>query len=434
MQRLVLKQALFLAFLAGALFLLLGFVIVYNARSEPAPAHSVGLAWERFDIIVDYEDEEETVNRRLNRTRNRTDGEVRYNRVEGLYLGMKVRKDTYRSRMRTRPLLFGGWGYAFKAKEFQYQIGLEKGFFDSYRLAFGAEHHRRIDTPDRWIVPDEENSLAAFFLCEDFHDFYKSEGWTAWISQDFARIGEVSIVYQLDQADSVAKNTNWSLFGGKKRFRANPAMDAGEFRSIGFRAVLDTRNSTKRTTHGWYIQAEGERAGRGLGGQFEYDRILVDARRYQPLGFGEGIDIRLRFGTSHGLLPWQKSFHLGGLSSLRGFEYKAFPYGWVSRGGNRMVLAQVEYRMGSENLPDGIDFGLLEHFNLILFNDAGWVENAGPDAWFADGFDGLSLHTLKHDVGIALANRSGSVRFEIARRTDTGHKPYTLSFRINRPF
>ena len=211
-------------------------------------------------------------------------------------------------------------------------------------------------------------------------------------------------------------------------------MDAGELQTVVGRFVFDTRNSERRTTRGWYIQLEAEHAGDGLGGNFTFDRLLADIRRYQPLGFGEGIDLRIRVGTAHGQLPWQRTFHLGGISTLRGFPYKTYPDGRQNPGGNRMVLAQVEYRMGESEIPDALGLWIINFFNFILFFDAGWVMDVGPDVGLFQGFDDLTWSSLKTDVGIALSNRSGNVRFEVARRLDTGHKPFTFVFRINRSF
>ncbi len=99
-----------------------------------------------------------------------------------------------------------------------------------------------------------------------------------------------------------------------------------------------------------------------------------------------------------------------------------------------MVLAQAEYRLGTREIPEEMYLWILEHFNIILFVDVGWVGSVDTEASLFDGFDGLSWSSLKSDVGIALANRSGSVRFQVARRTDTGKKPFIFSFRISRPF
>ena len=61
-----------------------------------------------------------------------------------------------------------------------------------------------------------------------------------------------------------------------------------------------------------------ERAGGGLSGDAEFKRYLGDLRRYQPVGRGTRVDMRLRIGTAYGRLPSQFLYDLGGLSTLRG--------------------------------------------------------------------------------------------------------------------
>ena len=423
MQRVILKQVLFLVLLAISLVMVMGIVICTNAQAQGLKMDF----WQDWDWDEDWDEDWGGGSRLV--------PDIRYNRVEGVFLGMRVKEDYWRRRHPRRPFVYGSLGYAFKSKEFQYKIGVEKGFMDEYRLAFGGEYHRLVDTSDRWLLPDMENSLAAFFLKEDFHDFYLSEGGSFYVSQNFTRDITLKAAYHFDSIDSLEKETDWALFGGKKKFRDNPPMYEGEIQSIVGKLVIDTRNSEKRTTRGWYVQVEGEYGGGDLGGDFEFDRMVIDVRRYQPLGFGEGLDFRLRVGAAKGdTLPWQRSFHLGGISTLRGFGYKAYPNGPMEPGGNRMILAQLEYRMGPQDLPDELDWGLLEHFNLILFIDAGWVGFADSDAGLFNGFDGLTWSDFKSDVGVALANRSGNIRFQLARRTDTSEKPWAFMFRIHRPF
>ena len=433
MQQNDLRQVLFLLFLTLVLVFLMGFWIATSAKAETPSANFLPnrLTWSAADSEDEFD--EDFPSRRWRR-RDRWEPEVRYNRVEGVYLGMKLNRDRGRRWYPSRPTLYGFAGYAFAANDMQYQIGLEKGFFDEFRLAFGGEYHHRITTPDLWIMPEEENSLAAFLIKEDFHDFYLTEGWSGYVTQNFTPALKISAGYQTDELKHEDRHARWSLFGGKKRFRENPVMDEGRNNVVSGRLVIDTRNSVKRTTRGWYILVEAERADDGLGGDFTYDRVVADLRRFQPLGFGEGVDLRIRVGTGQGRLPWQKSYYLGGVSTLRGFRYKAFPNGWEEPGANRMVLAQLEYRLGREELPDMMDIGLLDNFNLILFTDAGWTANVDTTFGPTEGFKELSIGRLKHDVGIALANRDGNVRFEVARRTDTSEKPYTFWFRISRPF
>ncbi len=365
---------------------------------------------------------------------DRTSALVRYNRVEGLLLGVKMNRDYWRQRRPLSAILFGQLGYALSAKELEYQIGLEQGFSQASRLGLGAEYHRFIDTPDNWFINESENYLAAFLLKEDFHDYYLREGGSVYLNQEIGDYIELDFGYHFEQFDSVEKNTNWALFGGKKDFPENPAMAAGELRSLRGGVVFDTRSDLRRTPNGLYLQLDYEHAGDNMGGDFTFDRFLIDLRRYLTFGFDQGVDIRLLVGTSHGLLPWQRSYQLGGIGTLRGYGYKEISGGRMTPGGNRMILGQLEYRMGEGNLPHWIDLGLFELFNLMIFADAGWVGNAPVDTGLLKGFDGLEWGVFKSDVGLALANRSGSVRFEVARRTDRSDKPFRFFFRVRRTF
>lgn len=429
MQGIIVKRFGFLVFLAVTV--IIGFILI--APTTVKAQLSVGDYLSYFDNSDDdwdWEDDWDDEWYDLDKIKH----DIRYNRVEGLYVGATINKEYWRKELPGYPFVFGGVGFAFSEKLFEYQLGLEKGFFKDNYFAFGGELHLQMDTPDRWRIPQWENSLAAFLLKEDFHDYYQREGFSGYVIQHFTDIVKLKASYFIESYDSTEKNTNWSLFGGKKKFRENPPMDAGELRSIKAELVLDTRNSKSSPTKGWFIQFEGEHAGSSLKGDFNFDRFLLDLRRYQPLGFSDAIDFRVRVGSSKGNLPWQKSYHLGGISTLRGYDYKAFPHGVDFTGGNRMILGQLEYRLGMEDYPDEIGLGLLNNFHLILFVDTGWVGFADTDANFYQGFKSLKWSDLKTDIGFALSNSSGNIRFQIAKRTDIGEKDFRFSFRVSRPF
>ncbi|MBN2105683.1 BamA/TamA family outer membrane protein [bacterium] len=439
MQLSLIRTILFYVFAAALIFLLIGFIAAPLVKaSTPESSNTVLFHcmpsldfWNNSDDDWDddwdndWDDDWEE---------NRTDADIRYNRVEGLHMGMKLKRDYLKLEYPDQSYLFGSWGYSFGAKEFQYQIGLEKGFMDEFRMAFGGEYHRVIDTPDRWIIGDLENSLAALLLREDFRDYYLKEGGSGYFEQYLTRNVCIQIGYHHDRLDSVKKNSNWALFGGKKKFRSNPPMNAGDLESIQASFCYDTRNSKKHPKRGWYIQINGERALPDAGSDFNFDYILADLRRYQPLGYGEGVDFRIRAGSGTRDLPWHRSFHLGGVSTLRGFRYKIFPNGPMEIGGNRMLLGQVEFRVGSDPVSNVFNLDVFDLNQYILFADAGWVGQTDPDRDLLEGFGGLGWSDFKSDVGLALTNHDGNVRFEIARRTDTGKKPFNFLIRINRDF
>jgi len=352
------------------------------------------------------------------------DAKVRYNRVDGLYLGGELPRKRFHRGLDID--FFGFGGYALKGKTWQYQAGTDLSAGGAYRFAVGAELHDFTASQDEWIIPEEENSLAAALINEDFRDYYRRDGYSFFAAQHLGRWMKLTAEYRNENHLSLPNKTDWSLFANKKRFRANPAIDEGKLVSYWGQIKFDTRDSESHPRRGWFMTIEGETSRPDLNGEFDFDRVLVDLRRYQPMGYGKTIDLRLRAGTGRGELPQQYLFDLGGISTLRGYRFKEFT-------GDRMVMGNLEYRLnsGSSRLH-GIP--LVKEFNLVLFADAGL-------AWFADdnsapdkSFDALNWRDLKTDVGVALTDRDGQVRLNFAKRTDVGHQDIVVTFRLNRDF
>jgi hypothetical protein len=348
---------------------------------------------------------------------------IHYNRVDGLFLGGELPR--FYSNMPVNIDFFGLGGYAFSAQKWRYRAGGEFYVGRSFRFILGGEAHDLTDTQDGWIIPEEENSLAAALINEDFRDYYRREGYSLFAGQHLGRWLKLLAEYRNDIHRGLPNETDRSLFANKKKFRRNPAIDEGRMISYAGQITFDTRNHQRHPDRGWLIAAEGETSRPEFDSAFDFDRLIVDVRRYQPLGYGKNFDIRLRAGAGRGVFPRQYLFDLGGISTLRGYRFKEFT-------GDRMVLANVEYRLssGSSRLHH---IPVIEEFNLILFADAGL-------AWFADGaapeksFDSLTWSKLKTDVGLALTDREGQVRLNFAKRTDAGGKDVVVTFRLNRDF
>jgi len=116
MQRNILKQVLFLLFLALMLVFLMGFWVMTSAKAA-APSENFfqnRLSWTAGDEDDDFD---EDFSSRRSRRRDRWEPQVRYNRVEGVYLGMKLNRDRGRRWYPGRPTMYGFVGNAFAAKE-----------------------------------------------------------------------------------------------------------------------------------------------------------------------------------------------------------------------------------------------------------------------------------------------------------------------------
>jgi hypothetical protein len=381
-----------------------------------------------------------------------------YNRVDGWTLGLKLPESEWWQRHDHNYALLGKGGYSFASKRWQYKIGFEHGLFDDYILAIGGEYHNMTDTEDRWIIEDEENSFAAMLLKEDFRDYFKRTGYSVYGLQKLAYFVNIKAGYQFNDFSDLENQTNWSLFGGHKFFRENPlALPLGfinrdtedienshtmRIRSVFANFTIDSRDHLKHPTRGWYIQASGERAGYELDSDMDFERYIIDVRRYQPFGWDENLSIRLRAGTARGVLPPMYWFDLGGISTLRGLPFKEMT-------GDRMVLGNLEYRINT-----GDALFLSHEFNIVLFVDSGY-------AWFADEktpamlnswpidesfvdeadqtmpkdtFDSITWKKLKTCVGIGLEACSGDFRVDFAKRTDISGKDLVITARLRRPF
>lgn len=351
---------------------------------------------------------------------------VRYNRVQGLFLGLDFPK-SIRGKNKFVSI-YGFGGYGFKEEAWRYQIGIDRYFFNQkdYRFELGGKLYDLTDTKDDWVITPMENSLAAFFTHQDFQDFYNRKGFEIYMSQNWTIFFKGMLAYRNDDYNSQIKNTEWSLFYDKRKFKLNPAIDEGNMRSVYGELYLDTRNDHEYPRRGWYGKFSVETSNSKLNSDFSFNQYILDVRNYIPLSRYERIDLRFKVGSSEGELPFQKLYQIGGLSTLRGFDYKEFQ-------GDRMLLFNAEYVVSPSSFTH--DFLFFDDIRLIVFTDAGLAWDKGAqDEKFTDGFQYITFDKLKSDIGIAFSDWKGHVRLNIAKRTDTNEKPLVVTFRLSKPF
>jgi outer membrane protein assembly factor BamA len=185
---------------------------------------------------------------------------------------------------------------------------------------------------------------------------------------------------------------------------------------------LDTRNDEENPTRGIYYRLSVERAGKSeLGGNFHYDRYAADLRHYMKLGPILYLDMRFACGyldadpkllggplyTSGSFphrYPVHKEFYAGGISTLRGYDYKELR-------GDRLLLANVEYRIGGGDLQ------------ALVFADAG-------DAWV----DAERDYDLRSNVGVGFQESGGGFRVMVAKRLDDSGASPLWWVRLRRTF
>lgn len=353
---------------------------------------------------------------------------LRYNRVQGLFAGLGIPK--WIGGKYNYFTLHGFAGYGFVEKKIRYQLGLDRWLFNNrdYRFEIGAKIYDLTDSRDEWLLSTNENSLTSFLLKDDYHDFYRRYGYEVHVSQNFTIFLKGTLAYRNDRYESVLRHANWALFNRGDKFRDNPAIDEGNIRSVYGELYLDTRDNIQLPRRGWYglLAVESSTKG-GLKSDYSFNQYTFEMRRYQHFGYRERLDMRLKIGTADGILPLQKRFQIGGLSTLRGYGYKDFT-------GDRMLLANFEYNLNPKIFSTDLLF--FDELNYIVFYDIGNAWNSNPakdDKWY-EGFDQLSLRNIKSDLGFALTFNQGRYRISIAKRLDSGKYPLNFMFRIIKPF
>jgi len=352
----------------------------------------------------------------------------RYNRVESVFLGLGTEKKYYWDGEKVWNA-YGSIGWGFKSHTWRSNLGLVRQFAfpsdeGSRIIELGAEGYTLTDTKDQWIISQNENTASALLIHEDFRNYFERKGFTfhtAYYWKHSYWKGELTLAYLTDTYDSLTNKVDWALFGGSKKFRANPAINPGRMHGMMLSGGISTVTKTSRAQEGWCLFGSAEFAKKSWGSEFDFDQYILDVRRFQPLGRYENFNVRIRVGSAGSVLPLQKKFELGGLGTMNAFPFK-------SDIGNRMMLVNMEFILNG-NVLDDLNFWptwLFQYVNIILTSDAGFVKDSS-------GFGEMKLSDFQHNFGVAVGNRTGSYRIGFAWRTDRP-APVQFLLRLSRPF
>jgi outer membrane protein assembly factor BamA len=128
-----------------------------------------------------------------------------------------------------------------------------------------------------------------------------------------------------------------------------PGSNGGTILGGGFRVNVDSRSNTSYPVRGGFYDLSWRVHGSFLGGDFEFNSLVVDLRQYLPLGGRNLIALRAVGSSSGGHVPFQLMPSLGGESVLRGY------FGGRFRD-RRSVAAQAELRLGTWRRLGGAAF------------------------------------------------------------------------------
>ncbi len=312
--------------------------------------------------------------------------------------------------------------YKFARDTPGYSFGLERPLFRSPKLFLGGEIHDMTASDDMWRLSTVEQSLVSLGFQDSYRDYYRRRGIQAFAALRAGDSNEFNVVARWDRHEPLRNMTEVDLFREVEDYPPNAPIVAADVNSLVFGYTLETRGLTaagstatyrrhlkddlfgfgRRQQPGLRVEWTSEIAGHGLGGDQEFDRHVLNARGYVPLSPRQLLSGRGLFGFSHGTLPIERQFALGGIGSVRGYRFK-------EDAGTGMALMNVEYALKIGSLGHDSDNG----FRGLLFYDAGRVTGALPGStghWMQGIGVGFALGDMRVEFGYRAKDIPGSLQ------------------------
>nr|MBA3554957.1 hypothetical protein [Gemmatimonadales bacterium] len=304
---------------------------------------------------------------------------LRYDRVQGLSFGLGYRLRVPAVRFTD---LYGSLRYGFSDERITGRLTLLRDA-PGGRLALSG--YRDVTEVDPFSPGHGfGNTLNALFAAHDNADYALLAGGSLGYEISLATGLDLGAGVRLDRQTSVARQATSEVndfLGGSGIFPANPPVDEGTFG--GGYVRLAGSGDTRWTLTADVLGGEGRTTG----------RVFGEIRR----GFGRrrGVTLRVKGGLATAPTLQQSLFRLGGVNTVRGFDYGALR-------GQAFWAAQLDIAP----IPGRL--------RPVLFVDAGQVERPGE----------LFASRALVGGGVGLSVFGGVLRFELSHpiSPDTGGK------------
>jgi hypothetical protein len=328
--------------------------------------------------------------------------DIRFNRAEGLFLGLDYSRDSVFSKRLT---LSGSAGYGFADRKPKFRLGASVFLDATRRWIMGAEAYKGIDhIPDDGYYPSFVIALASVLNKRDYRDYYYAQGWSAFVEAKPFRRLLVRMAYKNEDESTAFKVTDFSIFEKSKFFRLNPPIQDGTMRSLDIRMRYGDEPVPFGLVPSNSAELEIEHSNPDiLSSSYDFTRAIVhgEARinTYSSrLLFPPTLNIKVSAGVATGSVPTQRIFSLesrydgvGPLGVLRGGGVKEFT-------GRRFVSLTVEHNFRSTPfLMLDIPYLYKNSVEIILYGTAAQTWSSQPlpfgtttNGWYSEAGIGIS--------------------------------------------
>lgn len=366
--------------------------------------------------------------------------DIRYDRVEGLFLGGNY---TYISGKSWQMVGFGseglinssgstGWrlsvaaGYGISDRIFKWRLSAAYPLLQENALEIGLDAHRDIaHFADGDFYPALVTSIFSLFGRNDYQDYYMTYGWKAFINAKPFHGASASLSFTSESEKTAFNHAKFNILSFGHTYRENPEIDDGQMRSL----TLDLRyGDNKLPLVGIFpidaVEISAEYSNPVLiKSDFDFGRYYAVASYFFPTFlrsylFPPQMQVMFAGGFSTGTLPVQREFVLDsqlGRFAPFGVLKTAYPREFV---GDRFVMLSLEHNF--RNVPFlilNIPFLYKSGLDVLLDGAAGqsWLNGKSTtNGWY-------------YEAGIGLGKIFELIRMDLTYRIS---KPNALFFSV----
>jgi len=302
--------------------------------------------------------------------------DLRFNRVEGLFLGANVQLDSATNDMALR----GAVGYGFSDKRWKESAGGTYYVAPRRAVGVGGDFYYTLgNRPDEDYYGDFQIFLGSLFAKDDYRDYFLSKGERIFVEGNFlwhdnTPDATMQLGVTSEQEYSLEKITEYSFFNRDRHYRENPPIVDGALRSVTFTAQYGS--GAQYLFSNPYVTAHTsiEYSSKDItSSDFNFTRVYADIKAKFPtynldLIFNPTLSFNLAGGILTGDRLPQRLFNLESsyygtawFGSLRAARVKEFS-------GDRFVMLNLEHNFRRVPfLASGIPFLYKSNLELIVF-------------------------------------------------------------------
>ncbi len=348
---------------------------------------------------------------------------VSYSKVEGLYLGLNADFKLLDTEYADFNMNASG-GYAFRMEEWEYYFDQKLSFLDE-KLILGGAQYKSVASEDQRKLPSSLNAASAFFLHQDFYNYYMAEGYGMFTGSILrAKKGDNTHEFGLkagvynEKIDALRNRTQWALFFNGRDFIPNFTADEGRMTEL----VASVRYVGKLNGYNTYADS--------------YLTVEKTLDQYdQAFSFKKGIFSIFLESKVKNMFVFSNLFRLESVSAGNGPDDRIVPnFKYVSMGG---VGTLPGYRLnefvGNRGFYDRFIIGFtgIDLTQIRAIFDMGEAYSVSSDD-LTEGAFKFGLGTMKTSFGLGLT-LGDDYLLSVHRRLDSGHNPYQfqLSYLYN---